>query len=116
VQLGEDDRQGGEALVLHHVVRDARGGVAHGDRVVGVDRHVDEVVASREGLVDGVVDDLVDEVVETPRARGADVHPRSQANGLEALENGDVLSGVGGFGHDPPGRENACKTGVLRAS
>ena len=40
--------------------------VDDGDRVVGVERDLDEVVAARERLVDGVVDDLVDEVVEAP--------------------------------------------------
>jgi hypothetical protein len=115
VELGEDDGQRGEALLLHDVDRDPAAGVAHGDRVVGVDRHVDELVVARERLVDGVVDGLVDEVVEPTRAGGADVHPRTQAYGLEALEDRDVLSGVGGFGHNPPEREKACKTGVLRA-
>src|SRR5919108_3466328 len=33
-------------------------------------------------------------------ARRADVHARAQADGLEALEHGDVFSGVGRFGHE----------------
>ena len=40
--------------------------VDDGDRVVGVQPHLDEVVAARERLVDRVVDDLVDQVVEAP--------------------------------------------------
>ena len=64
--------------------------------------HFDTVVSPREGLVDGVVDDLVDQVMEPAGASRADVHARTQANGLEALENGDVLSCVGRFGHMSP--------------
>src|SRR5919108_4938237 len=61
--------------------------------------HLDEVVPTRERLVDRVVHNLVDQVVEASRARRADVHTGSQTDGLEALENGDVLCGVGGFSH-----------------
>ena len=60
---------------------------------------LDPVVAAREGLVDRVVDDLVDEMVEASRARRADVHARPQPDRLEALENGDVFCGIGGFSH-----------------
>ena len=54
------------------------------------------------GLVDGVVHDLVDEVVETSDAGGADVHPGPLADGLEALQDLDVLCAVlfCGLGHD----------------
>ena len=85
---------------------------------------LDVVVAAREGLVDRVVDDLVDEVMEAARARRADVHARPQPDGLEALQNGDVFCGVGGFGHQKSpanslfaGREqcirNAGRQGVV---
>ena len=64
VELREDDRQRGQSLLRHHVDGDARAPVLDGDRVVGMERDLDPVVAARERLVDGVVDDLVDEVVE----------------------------------------------------
>jgi hypothetical protein len=76
VELRQDDGHGGQALVRHHVDRDARAVVADGHRVVGMERHLDEVGAAGEGLVDRVVDNLVDEVMEASRARGADVHAR----------------------------------------
>ena len=76
-----------------------RPSVDDGDRVVRVEAHLDVVVVPAERLVDGVVDDLVDEVVEAARAGRADVHARPQADRLEALEDGDVLCGVGWFGH-----------------
>jgi hypothetical protein len=99
VELRQDDRHRGKALVLHDVGRDARAVVRNGHRVVRVDDHLDQVGAPREGLVDGVVDDLEHEMMEASGARRADVHARSQADRLEALENGDVLRGVSGFSH-----------------
>ena len=58
---------------------------------------LDRVAVARERLVDGVVDDLVDEVVEAALAGRADVHPGTLANGLEALEDGDVGGLVAGL-------------------
>ena len=60
---------------------------------------VDEVVPVGERLVDRVVDHLVDEMMQAPRARRPDVHPGSQTNRVEALEDSDVFCGVGCFGH-----------------
>ena len=99
MQLGEHDRECRQPLVGDDVDRDARSGIAHGDGVVRVDGHVDEVVPSGQGLVDRVVDDLVHEMVEPSGTRRADVHPRAQTDRLEALENRDVLCGIGCFGH-----------------
>ena len=112
VELRQDDRERGQALLRDHVDRDARAGVANGHRVVRMDRDVDEVVAAGERLVDRVVDHLVDEVVEAARARRADVHPGPQPDRLEALEDGDVLCGVGCFGHQKsPANQPYCGAG-----
>jgi hypothetical protein len=59
VQLGQDDRQRRQPLILHHVHRDARAVVLDGHRLVRVDDHLDQVAAARERLVDRVCDDLV---------------------------------------------------------
>jgi hypothetical protein len=99
VQLRQDDRQCRQSLLGDHVHRNARAGVSDGDRVVRVNRHLDEIVASCQSLVDGVVDDFVDEVMKAPRTRRPDVHPGSQTDGLEALQNGDVFRGVRCFSH-----------------
>ena len=113
MELRQDDGEGGEALVGHDVDRDARAPVRDGDGVVRMKPDLDPVVPARERLVDRVVHDLVDEVMEAPRAGRADVHPRPQPDRLEALEDGDVLAGVGGVCHVPL-KENPCKTWVLR--
>jgi hypothetical protein len=94
MELREHDGERREPLLLDHVDRDTGAGIDHGDRVVGVDRDVDEVVPPGERLVDGVVDDLVDEVVETARAGRADVHAGPKPNRLEAFQDRDVLRGV----------------------
>ena len=64
VELREHDRQRRQPLVGDDVDGNARACVADRHGVVRMDRHVDEVVAAGEGLVDGVVDHLVDEVME----------------------------------------------------
>src|SRR5205085_11882982 len=99
VELRQDDREGGQTLLGNHVHWDPGTGVADGHGVVRMEGRLDEVVAAGERLVDGVVHNLVDQVMEASRARRADVHAGSQTDGLEALENGDVLCGVGGFSH-----------------
>ena len=94
VQDRQDDLEGGLALFGHRRDRDAGAVVDHRDRVVGMNRHRDEVVAAGQRLVDGVVDDLVDEMVQSPLTGRADVHAGAFADGLEALEHLDVLGVV----------------------
>ena len=117
VELRQDDLERGDPGARDLVDRDAAAAVDDGDRVVGVDRHLDRVVVARHRLVDGVVDDLVDQVVEAADAGRADVHPRPQPDRLEAFEDGDVLGRVTGLclGLRHKG-ENACKTRVLRGT
>ena len=61
-----------------------------GARAVRVQGDLHAVAVARQRLVDAVVHDLVDEVVEAARPGGADVHARSAADRLQALEDGDV--------------------------
>ena len=81
VQLRQNDRECRQSLLGNHVDGDARAGVANGHRVVRMDRHVDQVVAARERLVDRVVDHLVDEVMQAAGARRPDVHPGRRRTG-----------------------------------
>ena len=64
------------------------------DGVVRVDRHRDRVAVAGERLVHRVVHNLVDEVVQPAHTGRADVHAGTLADGLEALENRDVLGVV----------------------
>ncbi len=118
MELRQDDRQRRKSLLRDDVHRDAGAGVADGHRVVRMDRHVDEVVPARERLVDRVVDHLVDEVMQAARARRPDVHPGSETNGVEALEDSDVFCCIGCFGHQKSpanrhiaGRSKSTRTG-----
>ena len=109
VELREDDGQRGQSLVLHHVDGDPGAPVLDRDRVVGMERDLDPLVASLERLVDRVVDDLVDEVMEAPEARRADVHARPEPDRLESFEDGDVPSGVVCFSHEKsPANYSIC--------
>ena len=100
VELGQHYRHGRQTLLGHHVDRNARAVVRDRHGRVRMDGHLDCAGTSRHGLVDGVVDHLVCELVQPARARRADVHARAQPDRLEALENGDVLGGIGSFSHE----------------
>ena len=94
VKDGEHDLGGRLLLLLHDVDGDAAAVVRDGDAVVRVDGDLDLGRLAGERLVDGVVHHLVDQVMEAALPGGADVHAGPLANRLEALQNGDVLSGV----------------------
>ena len=119
VQLGQDDRQRGQALVFHHVHRDARAVVFDGHRLVRVDGHLEVVAAAREGLVDRVRDHLVGEVMEAPGAGRADVHPGPFPDRVEPFEDRDVLCAVSCFrqnGNSSCRKAKALQIGTLRAA
>ncbi len=74
--------------------RDAATVVDDRDGVVDVDGDIHLVTEPGERLVDRVVDDLVHEMVQPRRARRADVHGRTLANGFKPLENLDLVCAV----------------------
>ena len=51
----------------------------------------DSIAITGKCFVDGVVNNLVNEVMKASFCSGTDVHSRSFANGLEALENLNVV-------------------------
>ena len=59
---------------------------------------VDLVAVAGQGLVDGVVHDLVDQVVQATFTGGPDVHARTFANSLQALQHRDLFRVVGRVG------------------
>ncbi len=87
--LGTSSESGGEAAAV----------VGYPHPAVGQQRDVDPVAVAGHGLVDRVVHDLPHEVVEARRAGGADVHPGSLADRVQAFENGDVARVVRGLPH-----------------
>jgi hypothetical protein len=66
------------------------------DRAVLVQQDLDPVAEAAEGLVDRVVDDLPQAVHQAAAVGGPDVHARPLADGLQALEDEQVPSGVVG--------------------
>src|SRR5206468_1433494 len=101
VEGGEDYLRGRLVLRLLHLVDgDAAAVVDDRAAVVRVQGDGHLLGVPRDRLVDRVVDDLVDEVVQPAWPGRADVHAGPPANGLEPLEDGDVLAAVGG---SPPG-------------
>ncbi len=97
VQLGVDDLDAGQPGARLGVDRHPAAVVAHLHRPVGVEEHVDAVAVAAQGLVDGVVDDLPQAVHEAAGVGGPDVHPRAFANGLQALEDLEVMGGIAGL-------------------
>jgi hypothetical protein len=81
-------------LLLVLLDGDAAAVIGDGDAVVRMQRDADLVAVAGDRLVNRVVDDLVDEVVQPSWAGRPDVHPGTQADGLEPLEDGDVLGAV----------------------
>ena len=74
--------------------RDAAAVVRDRDLVVRMDPDIDAVARAVHRLVDRVVDDLAHEVVQTPEVGRPDVHAGPAANGLEALQDLNVLRAV----------------------
>ena len=94
---GVEHRQrdfGGRAAAAVLIDGDAAAVVHDGDRVVDVDGDVDLIAVAGQRLVYRVVDDLVDEVVQPGGAGRADVHRRTLADRLEALEDLDLVRAV----------------------
>jgi hypothetical protein len=96
MQLGHDHFGGRYALAVN-IGRDAAAIVAHAARAVGIERDGDLLGEARQRFVDRIIDDLVDHVVEAGAVVGvADIHARTLAHGIEALEDLDRIGAVVG--------------------
>jgi hypothetical protein len=90
----EHDFYRGFALALDDAYGDAPAVVGDATPPVRQKLDGDLVAIARHRLVHGVVYDLVNEVMEPARAGRSDVHTRSLAHGLEALQHRDVFGCV----------------------
>jgi len=94
---GRQDHLGRRLADLGMPLNGDSAAVVHdGAAVVGVKGDRDLLGVSGDGFVHGVVHNLVDEVVESAGAGRPDVHAGALADGLEPLEDGDVLGAVAG--------------------
>src|SRR5699024_10194147 len=91
VQLGVDHLDTGQPGARLDVDGDAASVVAHLDRAVGAQEHLDAGRVAAERLVDRVVDDLPHAVHEAAAIGGPDVHAGSLAHGLQPLEHLQVV-------------------------
>jgi hypothetical protein len=96
MERGEDDLERALLRLRVLVHRYAAPVVSDRDRrsvVVQRERDIRGVAVHR--LVDRVVEDLPHEMVQPRAPDASNVHAGTLANGLEALEDGDVFCGVG---------------------
>ena len=98
VQLGEDHLDPGEPGLGLLVDRDATPVVVHLRRAVGMERDLDQVAGTGQGLVHAVVDDLPQAVHEPAGVGRPDVHARALADRLQPLEDEKVCCVVGVVG------------------
>ena len=80
----------GLALCGVHVDRNAAPVILNRERAIGIDENVDVGAVSRKSLINGVVDHLVNQMVVATLARVADIHCRTLADSLHALQNLNV--------------------------
>ena len=133
MKLGHDDLGRGNAFALMDVGRNAPAVVAHRDGIVRIEDDFDAAGVTRERFVDRVVDDLVDHVMQAGAVIGvADIHARTLANGIEALQHPDRFRAIfnagrgrgfgarlpGWFSHEVPSRmvESSLRNQRLRLS
>ena len=80
-----------------HIHRNPAPFVAHRDRIVFFNGHLNDLAIARQRFVDRVVDDLVDEMVQPSAVRRTNVHPRTHTHRLQPFEHFDLLASVLGF-------------------
>ena len=94
VQPGHDQLDAGQPGLRLVVDRDAAAVVVDLGRAVRVQGHVDPAAGARERLVDRIVEDLAEALRQAPAVGRADVHARPLADGVQALQHGQVAGGV----------------------
>ena len=81
-----------------NVRRDAAAIVGDRDRTIRIEGYGYDISMTGQGFIDGVVDDFVDHVMQARAViRVADIHARTLAHGIEALENLDAVCAIFGI-------------------
>jgi len=105
VQDGHDDLQRRLAGVFGvRVYGNTPPVVLDAERAVGRQDHLDQLGVSCDRLVHGVIQDFSKQVMEGPLIGPANVHAGALADGLQTLEDLDVLGGVSGLSSTGHGR------------
>ena len=94
VEDGQNDRDRGNAQFLIDTDGDASTVVADFDDVPGQNIHFDVRAEAGQRFVDGVVDDLIDQVVQAAGTGRTDVHTGTFPDGLETLQNLDLVGAI----------------------
>src|SRR6516225_2460458 len=68
--------------------------VSDGDPIASTELDLDPSRISGNRFVHGIIEDLCGQVMQPALIRGSDIHAGAAANGLQPLENLDVLGGV----------------------
>ena len=89
----------GRPCIGHGVDRNSGSVVRDGDRIVGMQRHLDTIRTPGQGLVNGVVHHFVNEVMQASGPGRPDVHAGSEPDRLETFEDRDVLCCVSCLSH-----------------
>ena len=92
VQDRKNDRHGRNAHLRLNVNRDAASVVRNANAVSLLNGHLNVITEAGQRLINGVINDLVDQMMQTARARGADIHTRTFADGLQPLQYLDLAA------------------------
>jgi hypothetical protein len=94
MEPGHNKLQGAYMFGGMDVHRDAPAVIFHPDHVIALQHHEDRVAVALHGLVDGIVHHLVYQVVKAVYTRSSYVHARPLTDGLQTLEDLDMLGGI----------------------
>ena len=96
VQHGHDDFSRRTTFAFVPIDRYTAAIVNHGNGFIGMDFDLDRVAVTGQGLVDGIIHHLEHHMVQAGTVIGiANVHSRAFANGIQTLENFNIIRRVG---------------------
>ena len=84
------------------VHRNAAAIIAHHQPIIGFQRYLNPVGMAGHGLIHRVVDDLRRQMMQRVFIRATNIHARATADGLQPLQNLDILGGIAFLLPRPP--------------